>query len=166
MTATTYPKHAMRFVFAAVIVALVLIAASLLIARRFPVAKSLQSPAGVEQEIPALTVERAQRMVAFPLPVPTYLPPGLVVGGSHVRPPNWAALFYVESDGGSGGLSVEKSIGLPQGEYAFPHDARVLVEVGENSGFYVQGSWDEHLSWHAEADANFLQWTTTDETYR
>lgn len=166
MTTAVYFKLATKVIVAVAVVSLALIADSFLMARRFLSPKPPQSPIGVEQEIPPVNIDQAQSRLAFPLPVPAYVPPGLVLGGAHVQAPNWANVFYVQTGGGTGGLGVEESLGSPHGRYVFPDDAKVAATVGEHAGFYVQGSWDEHRVWHAEADANFLQWSTPGETYR
>lgn len=46
-------------------------------------------------EIPPLTLDEAQRQVAFSIPTFGWLPPGFKLGGAHVTPPDWANIYYV-----------------------------------------------------------------------
>ncbi len=52
------------------------------------------APAVTARQIPQVTLEEAQAQVPFHIPVFTWLPPGLELGGAHVSPPDWAHIYY------------------------------------------------------------------------
>ena len=118
------------------------------------------APHGENTLLPSIDPTEAQRQVSFRIPEPAWLPPGLVIKGAHVNPPNWASLFYVRADGKEGGLSIEVTQGRVASTYAYPQPSRQAVRVNGQPAVYVHGSWDTHGEWNENADAASIEWAT------
>ncbi len=118
------------------------------------------------QAMPHLTFEQAQQLAGFRIPQPSYLPPGITFRFAFATlDHSTVGLSYGRADRPSGGVGLQIEQGSPVGGYMFPASAATTVKVRGRDAVYVQGSWDEHGQWQANADSAFLSWQAGGFTY-
>lgn len=65
-----------------------------------------------------------------------------------------------------GELSIETTQGVWENLNLYPEAAQRPVTVKEQPGICIQGDWDTHGQWQAEADVEVLEWTAAGFSYR
>ncbi len=123
-----------------------------------------------ERVLPAVSLAEAQRQVPFAIPLPTWLPEGIVLLGAHVSPPDWAQTFYGRAEGrddefDDGGFGIETTYGPYEGGYTYPDASKQPVMVNGQPAICIQGAWNEWQEWNGAADTGALEWSANGFTY-
>jgi hypothetical protein len=149
------------------------------------------SPQAVTEKhiLPNMSQEQIQSQLPFPLPLPGWLPEGLIYQGglvvedssgkscikavcSTTTPIYEIALSYGWTDQSRGGLNLQIWSGQPSGGYAFPQSAEQTVQVNGRAAVYVLRTWEadpqagqmtpggsQALSWKDEKGFTYLLMT-------
>ncbi len=95
------------------------------------------------------------------------LPEGLIQKDTDITGlPQSIRKIYGFPDGGEGELIVETIQGLQEDRALHPQTATQPVTVYGQPAVCVQGDWDVHGQWQAEADVGVLEWTAAGFSYR
>lgn len=114
---------------------------------------------------PDLTLEEAQQQAPHHIPVPAWLPPGVVFRGALVSPAQDVVVSYRSADDLMKGMGLQIKPGSPGGGYAFPASAAEDTQVDGQPAVYVHGTWHPNQQWDATADAGTLSWQQRGFTY-
>jgi hypothetical protein len=116
--------------------------------------------------LPDLTLAEAQQQVAFTIPKPSYLPPGVVFRAAHVAPDHETVVLSYTSEADSGkGMGIQLHPGTVAGGYAIPSTAAQNVKVDDRPAVYAHGAWTQNRDWDPLADAGLLSWQDSRFTY-
>ena len=122
--------------------------------------------AGSPQQMPRLTVAEAQQLAGFPIPQPSFLPPGVVFRFAFASTDHTGVvLSYGRVGDQSSGMFIQIDQGARSGGYAIPASAARTVKVNGHDAVYAHGSWDQSQNWNSSADSALLSWQGGGFTY-
>ncbi|HVX31336.1 MAG TPA: hypothetical protein VHA53_12725 [Nitrolancea sp.] len=127
----------------------------------------------VAVELPLLSLEEAQQQVNYPIPIPTWIPPGTHLRGAFVSGDGSVSLSYVpngwtgQSSQGGFGIGIRQGASAGLGGYEIPSSAIQHVTVNGSPAIYAHGAWDAppNSIWHDDADAAMLSWSADGFVY-
>ena len=116
--------------------------------------------------MPRLTVAEAQQLAGFPIPQPSFLPPGVVFRFAFASTDHTGVvLSYGRVGDQSSGMFIQIDQGARSGGYAIPASAARTVKVNGHDAVYAHGSWDQSQNWNSSADSALLSWQGGGFTY-
>lgn len=139
-----------------------------------PLSTPTQAPATRETALLWVSLAEAQQQVPFRIPLPTWVPEGVMLQGAFVgKGPSTAAhtaplavtLSYQLLGNPMAGMSITIRDGPAVGGYAVPAGTDEETVVNGRPAIFIRGAWTREGAWNATADATMLSWEVDGFTY-